>query len=153
MGWASNIVRVGWKYIQAVSYELEAAIEEPPSWFEAYRKATLLQRLIRGHLRVVEEVLWNRLCGHPEADPPEFYAWLIENEHLVTICEEVAASVHDRDADGSAKHLARLALFLSQGEHEIVDVVLRVEALVGDLSDDLGNALHQIERDRASLSL
>lgn len=142
VGIASNIVRAGCSYVRAAVKELELDVEEE-RWEEAYRQAQLVQRLLRKQRGAIQQALWSRLSAYGEAGPPEFGAWLIDNRQLLDTTGELETAVHDRDPAASKALLARLALFLVHGLHETIDVVVQIEALTGDLSDDLGASLHQ----------
>lgn len=143
---ASNIVRVSCDYIRATVRELELAVEAE-SWGEAHEQALLVQRQIQKHRKAIQKALWRRLSATDEPGTPEFGAWLIETKHLLQAADELAVAVHDRDQTATKALLARMTLFLALGVHETVDVVSQVEALTGDLSQDLGAALQEVRVD------
>ncbi len=143
MCFISKIVRLGYEYMQAVAQELEAAIEEP-SWFHAYREARLAHRLVTQHVEGIEQALSRRLTDHGEPPPPEFTRWLTGNRRLVDTSTALVATVHDREQKASAGQVKQLQSLLGQSAYETVDIVLRIEALTGDISEDVGQVLARI---------
>ena len=144
MCYVSRVVRLGYEYANAVAIELKAAIAEP-SWFEAYRSARLLQRLIQGHVGGIEQVLSQRLTDEGKQTILEFDRWVTDNKRLLGLSSALVESVRDRQQGTPGQQLESLLELLGQSAYEAVDLVFRIEAMTGDLSEELGHTLRQLD--------
>lgn len=113
MGFSCNIVRVCYRYIQAITKEVELAVEEP-CWVEADDKALLLQQLIRERVGAIQHALWKRLSDRDEPGPPEFGAWLLENKHLREASDDLVSAVFRREPHTARALLPRGAILHSR---------------------------------------
>lgn len=136
----SRIVGLGYEYIQSLTHELHIAVAES-SWFEAYRKACFVQSQLERHAGGIEHVISRRLAREAHGIPREFEQWMGHKRQLLAVSGELVRAVHDRDPDASHDLSRHLTALLAQSIRNTVDVALQIEALTGDMADDLGRAL------------
>lgn len=144
---SERLVRLGYQYLESLIRELELGVGEP-SWFYAYLKVGASQRLLRRQTRAMEAVLGRRMTSVAAAERDSFRRWQEGNALLQEAMNELVAAVQGRDkelADGDIRNLRTLLVRVIK---DSLEVVSDVEALTGDVSQDLAWALKNVTVDR-----